>query len=412
MSNPQPPRNRNVLISGASIAGPALAFWLNRYGFAPTIVERAPVLRTGGQAIDVLGTGTDVVRKMGLLDQVLESSTGKRGTSYVDASGRSRADISSEMFNGVGARGDTEIQRGDLARVLYDATRDDVGYLFGDSITGLTEDAEGVHVTFARAESRTFDLVIGADGVHSNTRSLVFGPEREFLRHMGYYIAIFTTPNLLELDHWEQDYNVPGKIAGSYSARENAEAKAVFAFESGPLDYDYRDVAQQKRILAETFAGVGWAVPRLLAHLDAATDFYFDAMAQIKMDAWSKGRVALVGDAGYCAAPLSGQGANLSLVGAYVLAGELAAARGDHTVAFARYHQEMRPMVEACQRFAEGVGKWYAPPTNSLIRLRNLNVRLLPYLPWRALIGGAPQKVARTIPAKNYRAHELVTPLN
>ncbi|MGW4773802.1 FAD-dependent monooxygenase [Nocardia sp. NPDC004278] len=402
MSSTQSLKNRTVLISGASIAGPALAYWLRRYGFTPTIVERAPRLRAGGQAIDVLGTATEVVRRMGLLERVREMSTGKRGTSYVDAAGKVKADISSEVFNGVGANGDTEIHRGDLSRVLYEATKEDVEYLFGDSIVELAQDDSGVHVTFANAEPRTFDLVIGADGVHSNTRRLVFGPESEFIRHMGYYISIYTTPNLLELDRWELDYNTPGTIAGSYSARNNTEAKAVFAFESEQLDYDYRDVEQQKKILADRFADQGWEVPKLLAHLDAAEDFYFDAMAQIHMDDWSKGRVALVGDAGYCASPLSGQGADLSLVGAYILAGELAAAGGDHTIAFARYRAAMRPMVEACQTFAEGVGKWYAPPSYSMIRMRNLNVRLLPYLPWRGLIGGAPQKVARTVAAKEY----------
>lgn len=394
---------KNVLISGASIAGPALAFWLKRYGFEPTVVERAPALRTGGQAIDVLGTATEVVRRMGLLDQVHARSTDKRGTSYVDAAGKSRADISSAAFNGVGVNGDTEIQRGDLAEVLYEATHDSVEYLFGDSIAALHEDESGVQVTFEHAPARTFDLVIGADGVHSHTRNLVFGPESEFIRHMGYYISIFTTPNLLNLDHWELDYNTPGKIAGSYSARQNTEAKAIFAWASDPLDYDYRDVDAQRRILTDTFADQGWEVPRLLAELPNSQDFYFDAMAQIRMDRWSTGRVALVGDAGYCASPLSGQGADLSLVGAYVLAGELAAAAGDHRVAFDRYEREMRPMVDACQKFAEGVGGWYAPNSKAMIAFRNLNVRLLPYLPWRGLIGGAPHKVARTIAAKDYR---------
>lgn len=396
--------NRKVLISGASIAGPALAFWLRRYGFEPTIVEKAPALREGGQAIDVLGTATEVVRRMGLLERVHELSTGKRGTSYVDANGKARASISSELFNGVGANGDTEIQRGDLARVLYEATRDDVEYIFGDSIATLTQDDDGVHVTFDHAAPRTFDLVVGADGAHSHTRGMVFGPEADFARHMGYYISIYTIPNLLELDHWELDYNTPGTVAGSYSARENTEAKAIFAWASDPIDYDYRDVLQQKKILAETYAGQGWKVPELLAHLDAAPDFYFDAMVQIHMDTWSKGRVTLVGDAGYCASPLSGQGADLSLVGAYLLAGELAAAAGDHTAAFAAYEQQMRPMVDACQKFADGTGAWYAPASKAMIRFRNLNVRLLPYLPWRGLIGGAPQKVARTIAAKDYAA--------
>ncbi|MGW4531704.1 FAD-dependent monooxygenase [Nocardia sp. NPDC004340] len=399
---------KNVLISGASIAGPALAFWLRRYGFEPTVVEKAPALRPGGQAIDVLGSATEVVRRMGLLEQVHARSTGKRGTSYVDAEGKARASISSEVFNGVGANGDTEIQRGDLAEVLYAATRENVEYLFGDSIAALHEDESGVHVTFEHSPARTFDLVIGADGVHSHTRKLAFGPESEFLRHMGYYIAIFTTPNLLNLDHWELDHNTPGKIAGSYSARENTEAKAIFAWASGPLDYDYRDADAQRRILTETFADQGWEVPRLLAELPNAQDFYFDAMAQIRMDRWSKGRIALVGDAGYCASPLSGQGADLSLVGAYVLAGELAAAAVDHRVAFDRYETEMRPMVDACQTFAEGVGGWYAPNSKAMIAFRNLNVRLLPYLPWRGLIGGAPQKVARTIAVKDYRIGDPV----
>ncbi|MFJ1455253.1 FAD-dependent monooxygenase [Nocardia sp. N2S4-5] len=396
--------NRGVLISGASIAGPALAFWLQRYGFHPTIVEKAPALREGGQAIDVLGTATEVVRRMGLLDAVHALSTGKRGTSYVDADGKARASISSETFNGVGANGDTEIQRGDLARVLYEATRENVEYLFGDSITELVQDENGVRVSFEHAAPRTFDLVIGADGAHSHTRTLAFGPEPRFAEHMGYYISIYTIPNFLGLDHWEQDYNTPGTIAGAYSARGNTQAKAIFAWASDPIDYDYRDAGQQKKIVADTFAGQGWQVPQLLAHLDDAPDFYFDAMVQIHMDSWHTGRVGLVGDAGYCASPLSGQGADLSLVGAYTLAGELAAAAGDHTVAFANYESVMRPMVHACQKFAEGTGAWYAPGSKAMIGFRNLNVRLLPYLPWRGLIGGAPQKVARTITAKDYAA--------
>ncbi|MEV0248538.1 FAD-dependent monooxygenase [Nocardia sp. NPDC050712] len=394
--------NRTVLISGAGIAGPTLAFWLRRYGFTPTIVELSPTLRAGGQAIDVLGTATEVVRRMGLLERVHEMSTGKRGTSYVDATGRVRATISSEVFNGVGAHGDTEIQRGDLARILYDATRDDVEYLLGDTITELVQDPDYVRVWFEHAAPRTFDLVIGADGVHSPTRTLAFGPESRFLRHMGYYICIYTIPNFLQLDHWELDYNTPGKIAGAYSARENTQAKAIFAWAAEPIDYDHRDTATQQRILAESFAGQGWRVPELLEHLGTAPDFYFDAMAQIRMDTWHRARVALVGDAGYCASPLSGQGADLSLVGAYTLAGELAAAAGDHTVAFPAYEQRMRPMVEACQKFAERTGAWYAPSSTAMIKFRNLNVRLLPHLPWRGLIGGAPQKVARTIPAFDY----------
>jgi 2-polyprenyl-6-methoxyphenol hydroxylase-like FAD-dependent oxidoreductase len=203
------------------------------------------------------------------------------------------------------------------------------------------------------------------------------------------------------LDHTGRFYTVPGKTAGVYSARHNAEAKAMFVFASPPLDYDRHDVGQQKQILAETFAGEGWEVPRLLEAMWAAPDFYFDSISQVRLDQWSRGRVVLLGDAGY-GATMGGMGTGLAVVGAYVLAGELAAAGGDHRTAFARYEAELRDYAEGCQKFAEGVGSFLAPPTRSRIWLRNQMYRLLPHLPWKGLINKMTTKSASAITLKDY----------
>jgi 2-polyprenyl-6-methoxyphenol hydroxylase-like FAD-dependent oxidoreductase len=246
---------------------------------------------------------------------------------------------------------DVEILKDDLTAILLRAT-DGVEYVYGDSIASLTQRPDGVDVTFERGEPRTFDLVIGADGLHSAVRRLAFGPEADYLRHLNAYLAVFSAPNFLDLDHWQVFHQTPGKMAGLYSARQNSEARVNIGFESPPIDYDYRDVEQQKKLIADAFDGDGWEIPRILDEMWRSTDFYFDAMAQVHMDGWSKGRVALVGDAGYCASPLSGQGTSLAMVGAYVLAGELKAAGDDHAAAFAAYRGEMLEFVEANQHLA------------------------------------------------------------
>ena len=298
--------------------------------------------------------------------------------------------------------GELEILRGDLATLLYEKTRDDVEYLFGDSITGIEEREDGVEVGFEQAAPRRFDLVVGADGLHSNLRSLVFGAESAFLHDLGYYVAIFTTENHLNLDHSGRIYSSPGKTVGVTSARDNSEAKALFYFASAPLAYDRRDSAQQRKILADAFSAGGWEIPRLLRSAADAPDFYFDSVSQIRMDGWSRGRAVLVGDAGYCPSPLSGMGTGLALVGAYVLAGELKAAAGEHRSAFARYGEEMRGYVEVCQKQGRDGGKWLVPESRAWIWLRNLNYRMLPYVPWKGLITGLALKAANSIELKSY----------
>jgi 2-polyprenyl-6-methoxyphenol hydroxylase-like FAD-dependent oxidoreductase len=301
---------------------------------------------------------------------------------------------------------DIEIMRSDLSRILYDATRYDIEYIFDDSITAISQNGLDVDVTFKRGQPRTFDLVVGADGLHSNVRTLTFGDESEFIHHLRHYIAIFTIPNYLDLDRWELYYALPGKTVNIYSTRQNDDAKAMFLFASPPLNYDRRDGMQQKEILARTFAGEGWDVPRLLEFMTEAPDFYFDSISQIHTEHWSRGRAVLLGDAAYCPSPASGQGTSLALVGAYVLAGELAASAGDYHTAFTRYEDEMREYVEQNQTLALENLKGMVQRSRSQIWFQTQMIRILPYLPGKERIIGriteAIQKAATAITLKDY----------
>ncbi|GAA2264175.1 FAD-dependent monooxygenase [Nonomuraea roseoviolacea subsp. roseoviolacea] len=391
-------KNRTVLISGSSVAGPALAYWLHRHGFVPTIVERAPALRDGGYAVDFRGEAhLSVLRRMGVLDAIERARTGMGSMSYVNAAGKQQARMPADLF-----AGDVEILRGDLGRILYDATKGFTEYVFGDSITSLDEDADGVDVTFERGAPRRFDLVIGADGLHSNTRRLTFGPEERFVKHLGLYCAIFTTTNYLGLDHTGHAYRTAGRLVALYSARGNAEARAVFYFASPLMDLNRRDVARQQEILAEQFTGNGWQSERLLREMRRAPDFYFDSVGQVHMDTWSRGRVALVGDAAYCPSSLSGMGSGLALIGAYVLAGELAAAGGDHRVAFARYEREMREYATGCQKMGDGVAKLMVPGSRLLASFLNRYYKLMPYLPGKNMAANMARKAAENITLRDY----------
>ncbi|MGN9784621.1 FAD-dependent monooxygenase [Nonomuraea sp. ZG12] len=388
----------DILISGASVAGPALAHWLRQSGHTITIVERAPELRDGGYAVDFRGEAhLTVLRRMGVLADVEREQTHMGALWSVNEAGKKLTAMPEDLF-----AGDVEILRGDLARILYEATGDGVTYVFGDCITSLTEEGDKVEVTFEQAPTRHFDLVIGADGVHSNVRALAFGPEEDYNHHLGLYCAVFTTANHLGLDHSGLTYSTPGKMVSSYSARDNAEARAVFWFASPPLDYDRRDVAQQRRLLSEAFAGVGWEAPRLLGEMGRAPDFYFDSISQIRMDRWSRGRVALLGDAAWCPSPLSGMGTGLAIVGAYVLAGELAAAGGDHRAAFARYERVMRDYADGCQKMGQGASKWMVPESRFMAWVMDKNYKVLPYLPWKKMMARSVRKTAEAVSLTDY----------
>jgi 2-polyprenyl-6-methoxyphenol hydroxylase-like FAD-dependent oxidoreductase len=389
--------NQNILISGASVAGPALAYWLRRRGFNPTVVERAPSLRGGGYAVDFRGAAhLSVLAKMSLLDQVRDQQTHLDTTTYVDADGRRVASMPAEIF-----AGDVEILRGDLGRILYQATRDGTEYLFGDTITGLDQRADGVHVTFSRAAPGVFDLVIGADGLHSAVRRLAFGDAAGARHDLGLYVSIFGVANSLGLDHAGLLYSVPGRTAAIFSTRDPSQAVAQFFFAGPPADYDHRDCAGQQKIVADAFAGVGWHVPELLDQMAGADDFYFDSVSQVRMDRWSAGRVALIGDAGYAAGP-GGNGTGTAVVAAYVLAGELAAARGDYQAAFGRYERLLRPYVARGQKQALGGRDFLAPATAKKIRQRDRFFRLLPHLPAKRLIRYLSTRTATAITLPEY----------
>ena len=389
---------KNILISGASIAGPTLALWLNRRGFTTTVVEKAPALRDGGQAVDFRGNQIDVLRRSGLLDEVRRHQTGMGRQAVLDEHGRQVASMPPEF-----ASGEVEILRGDLSRILFDATKDHTEYVFGDWITSLTEVADGVEVTFAHGNPRKFDLVIGADGLHSNVRALAFGPESRFRKDSGFYFAGFTAPNHLGLDHSGLLYNVPGRGIMLQSKRGNTQASVGLWFRADSPDYDRHDVEQQKKILHDLYREVGWETPTLLDAMWDADDLFFDPMCQMHLEHYTLGRTALVGDAGWGAGP-GGGGTGLAMMAAYVLAGELDAAGGDHRVAFPRYEREVRAAAEAGLKQASGAGGFLAPATSGAIRRRNITYRILFRKPMLSLFLKMAVKAANVLTLKDYRA--------
>lgn len=351
-----------VLVAGASIAGPALAYWLSRRGVEVTVVEQAPGLRPGGQAVDARGVAKEVIRRMGLDAEVRAVCTDTAGAYTVDADGKVLETFRADDNDGDGYISEIEVLRGDLSRVLYDATRDGVDYVFGDRIAELTQDADGVDVTFAGGERRRFDLVIGADGLHSALRAMVFGPRERFVRHLGLVLAFYGVPNEFGLDRWLIDHQEAGRSAGLRPVRDPTRAIAMVSFPSPDVDIDHRDVEAQKRLVREQMAGFGWLTPRILAHLDDTPDFYLDQVAQVVMDRWHLGRVGLLGDAAFSASPMSGAGTGLALVGAYVLAGELAVAGWNPEAGFAGYEARMRSYVEDNQEIGRMHVQSLAPP--------------------------------------------------
>jgi 2-polyprenyl-6-methoxyphenol hydroxylase-like FAD-dependent oxidoreductase len=336
-----------VLISGAGPAGLTAACWLKRYGYNPTIVERAPSLLVGGYKIDVRGAALQVIKQMGIHDAVVAARTDMQGAQLVDKEGNVLERMSGDDF-GHRVGGDLEIVRGTLCQILRDHLGE-VEILFGDTIQAITQSSNNTQVQFTKNGVREFDCVIGADGLHSNVRRIAFGEESRFLRDLGLYLCVYSVPNYLKLDRMEIQYSEIGRIAAIWSSRGDANARACFGFAAPSLQIGLHDRVQQQQALKTVYEGIGWEVPRLLEMMPTASDWYFDMAAQIDMPRWSQGRVVLVGDAAYCASPMSGQGTSIALIGAYVLAGELAAASGAHLRAFAEFENVMRPFVEANQ---------------------------------------------------------------
>jgi 2-polyprenyl-6-methoxyphenol hydroxylase-like FAD-dependent oxidoreductase len=357
-----------VLISGASIAGPVLAHWLTRYGVDVTVVERSPVLRkTGGHAIDLFRPAMEISERMGVLPQVMAHKTGTEVLEVYRPWARKPTHIDYVKLAGAMSERHVEIMRDDLSEIYYDASRDDAEYVFGDQITAISDDGD---VTFANGAPRRFDVVVGADGLHSGVRRIVFGDVPE--RFLGGYLAVVSVPKSFAREGEMTGYYEPNRVAMIYTADHLEDARAVFIFRPRALEYDHRDVARQKRQLAESFAGVSGEVDSWLAEVERTPAFYFDAITQLEMTSWSAGRVTLVGDAGYCPGPAVGGSTSLAVYGAYVLAGELARAGGDYgaderlreeqiSTGFAAYEAVMMPSVLAARAFAATVSKTIVP---------------------------------------------------
>lgn len=368
--------DRTVLISGAGVAGPTLAYWLARQGFRPTVVERAQGTRSSGNPVDVRGPAVPVAEQMGVMPNLRDAGTQVTGMSFLDTSGRRVGRVNMRaMARAAGSR-EVELPRGALAAILFDAGRHDAEYLFDDVITGLQQDDGGVDVTFDHASPRRFDLVIGTDGLHSSVRRMVFGPEPDFVRHMGLYIATVPLGVPADDDREVLLYNTPGKAVSIHPSR--GDALAAFIFRSPPVpDFDYRDMDQHRQIVTAAYAGGSWRVPELLDRVRDADDIYFDSVSQVRLPQWSHGRVALLGDAA-SSVSLFGEGSSLAMAGAATLAGALAASPGDHRAAFRRYEAAHRTLVAPKQRAVSQAAALIVPATHRGIVARNLAARLWP----------------------------------
>jgi 2-polyprenyl-6-methoxyphenol hydroxylase-like FAD-dependent oxidoreductase len=378
-----------VLISGAGIAGPSLAYWLTKNGYRVIVVEVANGIRPGGQTVDLRGAGGEVVERMGLMPQMREHALVQHGVAWVGADGSRRAEMPVTAFDGNGLVSKLEILRGDLVDVLYQATKETVEYRFNAQISELHPDGDGVEVTLADDTKLRADLVVGADGPHSAVRGKVFGPEEQFVTPLGGYNAWFSAPDHVGLDGWYLMYMAPGGLNASMRpTHDPAKAKAGLAFASEPINYDRRDIGQQRQLLVDRFAGAGWQCDALLTAARKADDFYFDSFLQVRMPAWTSGRVALVGDAGYCASPLSGMGTSLALVGAYLLAGELGPAKSFAAQpiqdSLQRYQTKMRPYVDKCQNIPNRVDR-FAPNSPSDITMNIAVMKWMQRWPFRPI---------------------------
>jgi 2-polyprenyl-6-methoxyphenol hydroxylase-like FAD-dependent oxidoreductase len=369
-------KKQTVLISGAGIAGPTLAYWLARHGFRPTVVERSAAVRSSGSPIDVRGPAVAVAERMGVMPRIREASTEVIGMRFVNGEGRQVGRVNMRALQRAAGSREVELPRGDLASILHDASRDHAEFLFDDFIVAVEQDGGGVDVTFDRTPPRRFDLVVGADGLHSAVRRLCFGPEADFVSHMGIYVATTRLGGPSEHGREVVMYNLPGRAVAIHPAR--GDALAFFAFRSPAVPgFDFRDIVQHKRLLAAAFADAAWRVPELLERVARTDDLYFDSVSRVRVSAWARGRIALLGDAA-SSVSLFGDGSSLAMAGAFTLAGALADAPSDHAVAFRRYEATHRVLVEPKQRGVAQAASLLIPATPRGIAIRNAATRLWP----------------------------------
>lgn len=367
---------KNVLISGMGIAGPALAYWLQAGGFKPTLVERAPALRTGGYVIDFWGLGYDLAERMGLLPDIDRVGYHMREVRMVDRAGRGVSGFGTAVFEELTGGRYITLGRSDLARLIFDKIKDESEVLFGDEIVALEKHENGVRTRLRRGGDRSFDLVIGADGLHSAVRRLAFGPQDRFEKRLGYMVAAFEARGYRPRDEKVYIvYSEPGRQLARF-ALHGDRTLFLFVFTEGAEGSpDVATLGQQKKALRERFAGGGWESAAILDQLDRTDDLYFDRVSQIVMDRWWSGRIGLIGDAAFCISLLGGQGAALAMVAAYLLAGELAGCGGRFEIAFRNYESLLRDYIGSKQRGAERFAGFFAPRTRLKLLLRDYAIK-------------------------------------
>lgn len=393
-------RNRSILISGAGIAGPTLAYWLQKAGFAPTLVEHAPALRTGGYVIDFWGLGYDIAERMGLLGEIDRLGYHARELRIVGETGERLAGFGTRVFEELTNGRYVTIARSELSRLLFEAAERGMETIFGDEIVALEQTTDEVHVCLRNGGERRFDLAIGADGLHSQVRKLAFGPESQFETHLGYAVAAFEASGYRPRN---EDvyvmYGESGRMLGRFTLR-NDRTLFLFVLANGGRSLpDTREA--QKALLRESYRNAKWEVPRILAELGHAEELYFDSVSQIRMPAWSKGRVALIGDAAFCVSLLAGQGSALAMISAYVLAGELARAQGGYEEAFARCEARLRAYIAAKQQGAARFAGAFAPRTRAGLWFRNQVIRAFAIPGVARLAVG--REIADRLPLPDYR---------
>lgn len=366
-----------IAINGAGVAGPALAFWLLKGGHEVLLVEQAPAIRRGGYVIDFWGLGYDIADKMGLIPRIRELGYQMKEVRFVDEEGRTCGGFSVDVFGRMTNDRFTSVRRSDLASTIYDAVSDRIETIFGDSIASVEETGDGVRIEFDHAASRDVDLVIGADGLHSRVREIVFGPESQFEKQIGYHVAAF------EADGYEPrneliyvGYSVPGRQVSRMSMRDD-KTLFLFVFEDKYISEEPTDLEGRRTAIREIFGEAKWECPKILDELGRADDIYFDRVSQIRMDTWSKGRTALIGDAAACVSLLAGEGTGLAISEAYVLAGELNKCGGNYAEAFARYESTLMPFLRKKQLTAAKFASSFAPSTALGISFRNLVTKLM-----------------------------------
>jgi len=384
---------KTILISGAGIAGPTLAYWLRAAGFEPTLVEHASGLRTGGYVVDFWGLGYDIAERMGLIEQINRAGYHVKELRIVDDTGRRRAGFGTAVFNELTGGRYVTLPRSELSRLLLGRIMDCAECIFGDEITALREETDGVQVRLKHAGERRFDLVIGADGLHSGVRRLAFGPSAPFEKHLGYVVAAFEARSYRPRD---EDvylmYGQPGRMVGRFTLHDDSTL-FLFVFAAAEASLPAR-LDEQKALLREVYARCGWECPKILTALQCADTIYLDRVSQIRMPGWTRGRIALIGDAASCVSLLAGQGSALAMISAYVLAGELAAADGQYQKAFVRYEALLRDYIDTKQKGAERFAGAFAPKTQAGLFFRNFVIKAF------ALPGLARLAVGRDIADK------------